>query len=92
MLFRSVSQSRYTIFTDMIAACKYSTETLTENLDLRIKLALANITINDKLDAVRQILNFAFVPRAHWLRTVFYYIHYYEMGNILCLFLQLALS
>jgi len=76
------SQNNNTIFTDMIAACKYSTETLTENLDLRIKLALANITISDKLDAVRQILNFAFVPRAHWLRTVFYYIHYYEMWNI----------
>ena len=66
----------------MIAACKYSTESLTENLDLRIKLALANITISDKLDALRQIINFAFVPRAHWLRTVFYYIHYYEMWNI----------
>lgn len=75
-------QQNNTVFTDMFAACKYSTETLTENLNLRIKIALANITIADKLDAVKQILNFAFVPRIHWLRTVFHYIHYYEMWNI----------
>nr|QRD80916.1 putative serine protease [Human astrovirus 2] len=76
------SQQNKTIFTDMLTACKYSTETLTENLDLRIKIALANITITDKLDAMKQIFNFAFVPRVHWLRTVFHYIHYYEMWNI----------
>ncbi|ADJ17720.1 nonstructural protein [Human astrovirus 6] len=76
------SHQNKTIFTDMLAACKYSTETLTENLDLRIKIALANITITDKLDAMKQIFNFAFVPRVHWLRTAFHYIHYYEMWNI----------
>ncbi|AZB52208.1 putative serine protease [Human astrovirus 7] len=84
------SQQNKTIFTDMFAACKYSTESLTENLDLRIKIALANITITDKLDAMKQILNFAFVPRVHWLRTVFHYIHYYEMWNIFMLVLAVS--
>nr|AEM37617.1 nonstructural protein [California sea lion astrovirus 5] len=71
-----------TIFMDIADVCKQSTETLAENLEIRIKLALANITIADKYEAVRQLLNLVFIPRVHWIRSVFYYVRYYDLWNI----------
>nr|QEV86979.1 ORF1ab [Mamastrovirus 2] len=71
-----------TIFTDIREVCRLSTETLNENLNLRIKMALFNVSIYDQYEAIKNILTMQFIPQVHWLRIVLEALRYYQVWNL----------
>lgn len=74
-----------TLFTDIKEVCRMSTETLEENLSLRIKMALHNVSLYDQYEAVKNILNMHFVPQIHWIRVIFEAFRYYQVWNLFTL-------
>nr|AII82244.1 ORF1a [Mamastrovirus 2] len=71
-----------TILTDIREVCRLSTETLNENLNLRIKMALFNVSIYDQYEAIKNIITMHFIPQVHWLRFVFEALRYYQVWNL----------
>lgn len=78
-----------TIFTDIRELCRRSTETLNENLELRIKMALFNVSWSDRLSAFKEVLTLQFVPQIHWIRVLLEAARYYQIWNIFMLALTL---
>lgn len=74
-----------TLFTDIREVCRMSTETLEENLSLRIKMALYNVSLYDQYEAVKNIINMHFVPQVHWIRVIFEAFRYYQVWNLFTL-------
>lgn len=78
-----------TIFTEIREVCRRSTETLNENLELRIKMALFNVSWSDRLSAIKEILTLQFIPQIHWIRYLLEALRYYQIWNIFTVALTL---
>nr|AEM37623.1 nonstructural protein [California sea lion astrovirus 7] len=55
---------------------------LADEIAIRLKLALGNITVQDRIDAIKQILTMSFLPKFHWANKVLSFFHYWGGWNI----------
>nr|AEM37614.1 nonstructural protein [California sea lion astrovirus 4] len=55
---------------------------LKDELEIRLKLALGNITFQDRIDALKQVIQLSFIPKFHYANYIFSFFHFWGMWNI----------